>query len=192
MFSKIEFVKNEDYVAQVNHDNHLLKINEDIWDYLNNSEKDFVLWHEAGHLRLDTKSEFLANGYAIQKFANQIEVRNPNDLSQKILFLTNQKLYKHPTSNVITLNVPKENKSNIPPLIIAGIIGAVGSIGGAVIQKSNIGEKARKREAEYYAQLQMAQEQQRQENAKKLIIIGTIAIVVILVVIVLLLKFRKK
>lgn len=191
MFSKVEYVNSADFVAQVNHDDHSIKINHNIWQHLNANEKDFVLWHEEGHLKLDTKSEFLANGYAVQKFANQIEVRNPHDFSQKITFLTNQNLYRQP-EQTITLSVPKNNKSNFPPLLIAAIIGVAGSIGGALIQKSNIGEKARKREAGYYAQLNMAQEQQRQDNNKKLIIYISVAVIAIVLTIVFVLKFRKK
>ncbi|MDD3739139.1 MAG: hypothetical protein PHP31_07595 [Lentimicrobiaceae bacterium] len=191
MFSDVKFVNNADYIAQVDHDDNTLAINNDIWQYLNENEKDFVLWHEQGHLRLDTKSEFLANGYAVQKFANSIEVRNPRDLSQKITFLTNQNLYRHP-NKVITLDVPQDNKSNIAPILVAAIIGAVGSIGGAVIQKSNIGQKARQKEATYYAHLEMAKEQQRQENNKKLIIYISIAVVLILITVIVLMRFKKK
>lgn len=174
-------------MAQVNHDNNSLLINEDIWQHLNDDVKKFVLWHEEGHLKLDTRDEFIANGYAVDKYVKSAEIKDPKDFSRSIIFLTN-------TYDLRKNNSPisiDTNKSNFVP-IAAAIIAAVGGIGSALISKSNIGSKARKKEASYMAELQMQMEAQRQQSQKQLITYGIIGIVVIIVLITVLMVVKNK
>lgn len=188
MFSSIKYVNDANFVAQVNHDDNSLLINETIWQHLNDDVKQFILWHEEGHLKLDTRDEFEANGYAIDKYVKSAEIRDPKDYSRVIVFLTNTyDMYNAPSPTTLNTN----DKSNFVP-IAAAIIAAAGGIGSALISKSNIGSKARKKEASYMAELQMQMEAQRQQSQKQLIMYGIIGIVVIIVLITVLMVVKNK
>lgn len=61
-------VHNQDAIAKVNRKTGVLYLDSKIWNGLPKEEKNFVLWHERGHLYLNTHDEFKANAYAVSKF----------------------------------------------------------------------------------------------------------------------------
>ncbi|MEI6574796.1 MAG: hypothetical protein WCO63_01305 [Bacteroidota bacterium] len=73
--------------ARVNRVTGGLEINPRIWSVLNSDYKDFVLYHEDGHLRLETADEFEVNKYAVDRFIETATLDNP-DLEQRIVVLS--------------------------------------------------------------------------------------------------------
>ncbi len=73
--------------ARVNRVTGGLEINPRIWSVLNSDYKDFVLYHEDGHLRLETADEFEVNKYAVDRFIETATLDNPK-LEQRIVVLS--------------------------------------------------------------------------------------------------------
>ena len=73
-------------IAKVNRKTGTLYLSTEIWNQLPESEKNYVLLHEQGHLKLQTNDEFAANGYAISHFAQAGTFTN-RELGQKILVM---------------------------------------------------------------------------------------------------------
>jgi len=73
-------------IAKVNRKTGVLYLSDDIWNRLPSAEKDFVLLHEEGHLKLQTADEFRANQYAIGKFLSSGTFSN-KQFGQKIMVM---------------------------------------------------------------------------------------------------------
>lgn len=73
-------------IAKVNRKTGVLFLNSKIWDQLPTDQKDFVLFHEEGHLRLNTADEFAANQYAVQNFTPSGRFTN-NELGKRIIVM---------------------------------------------------------------------------------------------------------
>lgn len=85
-FKKTIMVPGQPEIAKVNHKTGTLYLSTDIWRGLPEQEKLFVLFHEEGHLKLNTYDEFQANKYAVKKFV-QIGAFNNKQLGQKIMVM---------------------------------------------------------------------------------------------------------
>ncbi len=83
-FSKITYVDNLGSTpAMVNHRTGELLINTPVFNKLNPDTQDFVMYHEEGHLVLNTKDEYLADQYALAKY-----ISTGHPLSSSIMAMT--------------------------------------------------------------------------------------------------------
>jgi Zn-dependent protease with chaperone function len=57
-------------VAQCNRQTGELYLNVDMWDNLTEEQQAFIVYHEEGHIVLQTKNEFEADAYAVEKYFN--------------------------------------------------------------------------------------------------------------------------
>ncbi len=53
--------------AKVNHKTKRVFVNADLWAKLNDDTQRFILYHEAGHIVLNTRDEHSADAYAFQR-----------------------------------------------------------------------------------------------------------------------------
>nr|WP_319570247.1 hypothetical protein [uncultured Draconibacterium sp.] len=73
-------------IARVNRKTGVLYLNPNVWEQLPTDQKEFVLFHEEGHLKLQTASEYQANRYAIKKFT-ELKTLHNRPLGQKIMVM---------------------------------------------------------------------------------------------------------
>ncbi len=85
-FSRTLMVPGQPEIAKVDQKTGILYLSPKIWNGLPQSEKNFVLFHENGHLELQTSNEFLANKYAVGKFLSGGSFSN-KELGQKIMVM---------------------------------------------------------------------------------------------------------
>jgi hypothetical protein len=85
-FKKVFLIPGQTEIAKVDRKNGSLYLSSKIWAGLPASEKNFVLYHEEGHLKLDTADEWKANAYAVGKFASAGNFTN-KELGQKIMVM---------------------------------------------------------------------------------------------------------
>lgn len=85
-FSKVIMVPGQAELAKVNRKTGVLYLSKEIWNQLPEGEKQFVLYHEAGHLKLESASEFKANEYAIKNYLNAGTFTN-KELGAKIMVM---------------------------------------------------------------------------------------------------------
>jgi len=85
-FTRTIFDPTQKEIARVNRVDGTLYLKPQIWDHLPKGEQDFVLWHEKGHLVLQTKDEFSANLYAIKNYAPAHILTNP-ELKARIVVM---------------------------------------------------------------------------------------------------------
>lgn len=150
-------------IARVNRQTGLLWLNSKIWDRLPTDQKDYVLFHEKGHLQLQTSDEFKANLFAMKKFAPAGKFNN-QQLGQKII-------------------VMKEilSKADNPSFTWVADASA-GAVGGIMqnLAVLGIGSKARQKEALTNAQAQAeilkAQSESKKGITKIVLILGVIAL----------------
>jgi hypothetical protein len=71
IFKKVTYVDNDEMdgvIARVEENTDELQLNKNIFDYLPEGFKEFVLYHEEGHIILKTSDEFQANMFAIHQY----------------------------------------------------------------------------------------------------------------------------
>ncbi len=73
-------------IAKVNRKTGVLYLSDAVWKGLPQEEKNFVLYHEEGHLTLQTADEFQANKYAVGKFLSA-GTFTQKELGQKIMVM---------------------------------------------------------------------------------------------------------
>ncbi len=120
-------------IAKVNRKTGTLYLSSDIWDRLPNAEKNFVIYHEEGHLKLETADEFAANKYAIGKYLSAGQFTS-KELGKKIMVMKSifDKAEDSQTSNFA---------------IAEAVAGAVGSITQS-LPVLGIGSKSRIKETQ--------------------------------------------
>ena len=85
-FKRVIMVPGQSEIAKVNRRTGVLYLNPKVWEGLPTDQKEFVLFHEAGHLKLQTSSEFAANKYAIKNFL-PVKTITKRELGQKIMVM---------------------------------------------------------------------------------------------------------
>lgn len=85
-FTSTVFDPNQKEIARVNRTDGTLYLKPQIWKLLPQGEKDFVLYHEEGHLVLQTTDEFEANLYAIKNYVPSHILTNP-ELKARIVVM---------------------------------------------------------------------------------------------------------
>lgn len=179
-FRKVRYNPTQDVIAKVNRRTGVLTLNSTIWDDLPTDQKEFVLFHEEGHLRLQTANEYAANKYAIEKFTSLKSLHN-RTLGQKIMVMR---------------EILGKADDNLESGFIAEL--AVGASTGIMQSLSvlGIGSKARQKEAAAQAaanvtilEAQSDIAKQKAKNTTKVLIIGGVMVLVIAVII---LTLRKK
>jgi len=124
-------------IAKVNRTTGVLYLSTDVWKGLPEQEKQFVLFHEKGHLTLQTADEFKANEYAVSQFLHAGTFTN-KDLGQKIMVMR---------------SILDKADGETSPFIAEMIAGAVGPI-VSIIPMLGVGSKARQAEIDATAKAQ--------------------------------------
>ena len=149
-------------IAKVNLKTGVLFLNEKIWKDLPAEEKNYVLFHEAGHLQLNTADEFAANQYAVSNFAPVGTLTN-EQLAQKI---------------TVMRSILDKADDNYAGFAIADIVGGIFQN----LQVLGIGSKARAAEAKAAAEANAtATAANSKANTKLLLIGGTFLMVGIVI-----------
>jgi hypothetical protein len=85
-FKRVIMAVGQPEIAKVNTKTGTLYLSDAIWKGLPAAEKSFVLFHEEGHLKLQTSDEYAANAYAVGKFLPAGTFTN-KQLGQKIMVM---------------------------------------------------------------------------------------------------------
>lgn len=85
-FRRVIMTNGQTEIAKVNTKTGSLSLSTDIWNRLPQAEKDYVLFHEAGHLVLQTTDEYAANKYAVGQFLKAGTFTN-KELGNKIMVM---------------------------------------------------------------------------------------------------------
>lgn len=67
MIKNLKYNPYQQSVAVIDSDTMTVTLNPDIWQELTGIQGEFVLWHEWGHIELDTSSEVEADSFAFKK-----------------------------------------------------------------------------------------------------------------------------
>ena len=177
-FRKVIYKPNLGSIAKVNRRTGVLYLDPEIWDRLPTDQKEFVLFHEMGHLRLQTTSEYEANKYAVQEFTKLKTLHN-RTLGQKIMVMRE------------ILDKADDTSPMLAELIAGASSGIVQSL--SVL---GLGSKSRQKETAAQADAQIkvlsAQAQIDQQRSKTTTKVLAIAGVLILVTVIIYLTLRKK
>lgn len=180
LFRNVVMVPDQPEIAKVNRKSGTLYLSSKIWKGLPSDQKEFVLHHEDGHLRLDTADEFQANKYAVNKFLGPRSFTN-KELGQKIVVMRE------------ILSKADETAG------FTGIADAVAGATGGILQSLSVlgvGSKSRQQEAAANAaaasQLYTAQATAAAAKSKSTLIIIGVAGAIIIFGLIIYLKLRKK
>lgn len=184
-FTSVIFDPGQKEIARVNRIDGTLYLKPQIWDNLPQGEKDFVLWHEKGHIVLQTTDEYKANKYAVKNFLPSHTLSNP-ELKARITIM----------QSILTPGREKPSPISgygVDP--VSNIAGAIGSIFES-LPVLGIGSKARIKEQQAAAQAQgeiIAAQSAAEEKARKTYMVwGILAAAFILVMVILYFVLRKK
>ena len=173
-------VHDQPEIAKVNRKTGVLYLNSDIWNRLPSDQKNFVLFHEAGHLNLQTADEFKANAYAVGKFAPAGTFPS-KELGQKI--------------TVMKEILDKADDNQTSPFAAELAAGTLSSL-FSNLAVWGIGSKARQNETETKAAANVAilgaQSELEAEKAKQRTKILLVAGVFVLITVITFLTLRKQ
>lgn len=178
-FKQVVFDNTQKEIARVNRVTGVLYLKPQVWDHLPESQKNFVLLHEEGHLNLQTKDEFTANSYAVKNFA-PVQTLTNKELGARIVVM--QSILTPGKENVKPENDPA-NFSGYGVDPISNIAGAVGSIFES-LPMLGIGAKSRDKSAAAQAQAQaqviaaQAEADTKKKNNQLIIVIVAGALVI--------------
>jgi len=176
-FSRVVFdntIKGD--IARVNRADGTLYINPDIWQRLTGLEREFILFHEDGHLQLQTASEFTANKYAVEKFC-PVQTLTDSELGKRIVVMTeitDPDQYISGSGGGVAVD---------PVSAVANAVGSVFDGIGTVFESLpllGIGKKSRMQETE--AQKKAALEISESKTAGTVKIVAIAGVIVIVVV----------
>lgn len=178
-FKRVIMVHGQPEIAKVNLKTKGLYLSDSIWDGLPKDEKDFVLFHEDGHLELNTADEFAANKYAVGKFLKAGTFTN-KELGQRIMVMRS------------ILDKADGKTASFTADIAAGAASGIMQ----TLSVLGIGSKARIREAEATAAanatIYEAQAKAAEVKSKNTLKILVVAGVLIIVAVAIYFKLRKK
>lgn len=196
-FSNVIFDPNQEPIAQVNRADGTLYLKPQIWDTLPAGEKDFILWHERGHLILQTTDEFKCNQYAVKNTLPSHDLTNP-ELKARITvmqsILTPGRENPSPTGQTSGFTAT----TTAAPAAGGGLVGAIAGAVDSVFQTLPLlmGGKGRAAETTANAQAQAviiaAQAKANAAKNQTNLIYGVMAGALVVVIIVLYFVFRKK
>jgi hypothetical protein len=180
VFNSVLMVPGQPEIAKVNRKTGTLYLSDEIWNRLPAPEKDFVLFHEEGHLKLESADEFTANTYAVGKFMRAGTFNN-KEFGNKIMVMRSILSKADQTSS------------------FSDITGAASGILDTVFSGLpilGIGSKSRQKEAAANAQASAvvldAQSKLEAQKSKKWTTVILIGSVMLLVGLVLFFTLRKK
>jgi Zn-dependent peptidase ImmA (M78 family) len=161
-----------------------LWLNSNIWDRLPTDQKEFVLLHEKGHLRLQTGDEFRANQYAVKRFAPVNSFSNQK-LGQKIMVMRD-----------ILDKADEDYSSNFTETLLAGAASGLASSIFQILPVLGVGSKSRQAEtaANTAASIQLMNTQaelaaqKSKTTTKTILVVGVLALVVVVSILII----RKK
>ena len=181
-FTNVVFDPSQREIARVNRMTGVLYLKPQIWDHLPKGEKDFVLLHEEGHVKLQTADEFTANRYAVSHFAPVTTVSN-KELGQRIMImrdiLTPGKENQISGFDGVTVSDP-----------VSGVAGAIGSI-FQTLPAIGIGSASRQRELKAQAAANASIIEAQQAGNQDKIVMIAIGGAVLVVMIVIFFIFKK-
>jgi len=193
-FSRTVFDPNQKEIARVNRVDGTLYLKPQIWDTLPQGEKDFVLYHEQGHLVLQTTDEYKANAYAVKNYLPSHTLSNP-ELKARITVM----------QSILTPgreDVSGFNTATSPGATVSGGFDPVSAVAGAIgsvftsLPMLGIGSGARQKEiaAQGAAQASIINAQATADGKKSqnYIVIGILAASFVVVGIVLYFIFKKR
>lgn len=189
-FKRVLMAVGQPEIAKVNMKTGTLYLSSVIWDRLPQPEKDYVLLHEEGHLKLQTTDEYKANAYAVGKFLKAGTFTN-KQLGQKIMVMRSV-LDK---ADGQTAGFSEDTRPSISGNDIYGIGAGLGAIfqGLPIL---GIGSKARIKEtkatAEANAPNYSAQAKAAASKSKSIQTIVLIAGVLVIVAVAIYFTLRKK
>ena len=172
-FRQVIMVNNQPEIARVNRKTGVLYLNSDIWDKLPTDQKEFVLLHEKGHLKLNTNNEFRANAYAVKNYV-PVDTFSNAELGKRIV--------------VMRSILDKADDHLKPRFTDALIAGASSGLISNILQSLpvlGIGSDSRVKETKATAQAQQAilgaqseiEEEKAKQRQKILVLAGVLAIV---------------
>ena len=180
LFRKVIMVHDQPEIAKVNRKTGVLYLNSSIWNQLPKAEQDFVLFHEEGHLQLQTSDEFKANAYAINKFSPAGKFTS-KELGKRITVMKD-----------ILDKADDGNTSGFVAELVAGVASGIFSN----LAVWGIGSKSRQKEAEATAAANVAilgaQAEADAKKAKSQTKIIVLSGVLLMVIVVIFLTLRKK
>ena len=185
-FTSVVFDPAQGPIAQVNRADGTLYLKPQIWDTLPQEEKNFVLWHEKGHLVLQTTDEFKCNEYAVKHYVASHDLTNP-ELKKRITVM----------QTILTPGRENPAISGFTAAVdpVSAVSGAIGSI-FTTLPLLGIGSGARQAEtaANAAAQSEIIAATAKANAAKNQtnLIYGIIGGAFLIVIIVLYFIFRKK
>ena len=178
-FKRVLMAVGQPEIAKVNMKTGTLYLSSGIWNRLPQPEKDYVLLHEEGHLKLQTTDEYKANAYAVGKFLKAGSFSN-KQLGQKIMVMRS------------VLDKADGQTSGFSEGLVAGAVGAIFEN----LSILGIGSKARIKEskatAEANATIYSAQGKAAASKSKSIQTIVLIAGVLVIVAVAIYFTLRKK
>jgi len=179
VFKNVIMVPGQPEIAKVNRNTGTLYLSSDIWKGLPEDEKQFVLFHEEGHLVLKTADEYQANSYAVGKFAQAGTFTN-KELGQKIMVMRS------------ILDKADGQTSNFAAELAAGASSGILQ----TLSVLGIGSKSRIKEAEATAAanatIYQAQAKAESEKTNSIMKIALIIGVLLIVALIIYFTLRKK
>jgi len=181
LFTSVQYKPLGNTVAQVNRITGDLFINPSIWPQLPTEVKEFVMYHEDGHLRLQTPDEYEANKYAVGKFM-QAGTLNDEEFGRRIVVLS--EILGDKGRETYFKDAPEVSNMGIDP--ISNIAGAIGDLFKVI--PVLFGSKKRIAEADNYTenQLKILDAQgdlmdKSNQSTQTILIVGGMFLVVLLV-----------
>jgi hypothetical protein len=144
IFKKVTYTDQMgDVIARVEESTGELQLNKNIFDYLPEGFKEFVLYHEEGHLVLKTSDEFRANLFAVDRYI-PVNVTE-DDLGRRIVVMTqaltpgSDTPFRHGQKTGV---LKFDNFAGIDPIsnvaqAVSNIVGDLGNLGIGSKQRVN-------------------------------------------------------
>lgn len=187
-FTRTIFDPNQTEIARVNRTDGTLYLKPQIWEHLTEGEREYVLWHEKGHLILQTKDEFEANQYAIKNFAPVHTLSNP-ELKARITVM----------ASILTPGRENGQLSGFDGVTVSDPVGAVAGAIGSIftsLPMLGIGSASRKKETEAIGNAQVkviaAQASADAKSKQNYLVWGIVGAALVIVIIVLYFTFKKR
>ncbi len=179
MYSSVAYNNNlGDVPARVNRVTGELQLNPRIWESLSRDYKNYILYHEDGHLVLQTTDEAEANRYAIDKFLPIAELSD-NEMERRILVLTEITDINKTKAFGRNKPDPGSNESNFDPISL--IVTAIGGI-VQTLPNLGVGSKSRIKEAQAAAAAAAQIEDAKAKSTTKIMVVGGFMLIAVIII----------
>jgi len=190
-FSKVIYDPGQTELAKVNRSTGTLYLNSKIWQGLPRDQQEFVLFHEDGHLTMQTASEFKANEYAIQKFAPVRTLTN-GELAQRIIVMRDA-FTKANTSGFAIGSLVGGALSGVSSLLSVVGLGNSATKETSLANRQLVGEQAKAQVAVIEAETKqkLAASEAFKQNASQYVLFGILGAVTLIIILAIFFISRK-